>query len=114
MFEEVWNFGYCWLFQDDVLWLLLMWESWREVEFKCVVVWQGLVDLFCEQCWKFFVDLESFDENQDVSYCEWEILWLVVVGLLNCDIVQVVYLLEVIIKWYLYNLFVKLGVKSRM
>ena len=28
--EEAWNLGYRRLFQDDALWLLPMWESWRK------------------------------------------------------------------------------------
>ncbi len=111
--EEAWNLGYRRLFQDDALWLLPMWESWREAEPKRAAAWQGLADLLREQCRKLSVDPESFDENQDVSHREREILRLVAAGLSNRDIAQAVHLSEATIKWHLHNLFAKLGVKSR-
>lgn len=73
----------------------------------------GLADLLREQCRKLSVDPESFDENQDVSHREREILRLVAAGLSNRDIAQAVHLSEATIKWHLHNLFAKLGVKSR-
>ncbi|MCZ4152192.1 hypothetical protein BZG21_48290, partial [Escherichia coli] len=96
---------------DDALWLLPMWESWREAEPKRAAAWQGLADLLREQCRKLSVDPESFDENQDVSHREREILRLVAAGLSNRDIAQAVHLSEATIKWHLHNLFAKLGVK---
>ncbi|MGC3645917.1 helix-turn-helix domain-containing protein, partial [Pseudomonas aeruginosa] len=72
---------------------------------------QGLADLLREQCRKLSVDPERFDENQDVSHREREILRLVAAGLSNGDIAQAVHLSEATIKCHLHYLFAKLGVK---
>src|SRR3989338_4145000 len=66
-----------------------------------------------EQCRRLSIDLDNFDENQDVSHREREILRFVAAGLSNRDIAQAVHLSEATIKWHLHNLFAKLGVRSR-
>jgi len=111
--EEAWNLGYRRLFQDDALWLLPLWEAWKGAEPKRASAWQGVAELLREQCRRLSVDPESFDENQDVSHREREILRLVAAGLSNRDIAQAVHLSEATIKWHLHNLFAKLGVRSR-
>ncbi len=63
----------------------------EEAEPKRAAAWQGLADLLREQCRKLSVDPESFDENQDVSHREREILRLVAAGLSNRDIAQAVH-----------------------
>lgn len=90
-----------------------MWESWRKRNPSVPRPGRELADLLREQCRKLSVDPESFDENQDVSHREREILRLVAAGLSNRDIAQAVHLSEATIKWHLHNLFAKLGVKSR-
>ncbi|AGI23986.1 helix-turn-helix transcriptional regulator [Pseudomonas sp. MT3] len=111
--EEAWNLGYRRLFQDDALWLLPLWEAWKGAEPKRAAAWQGVAEMLREQCRRLSVDPESFDENQDVSHREREILRLVAAGLSNRDIAQAVHLSEATIKWHLHNLFAKLGVRSR-
>ncbi len=111
--EDAWNSGYRRLFQDDALWLLPLWDAWRAAEPKRAVAWQGLAELLREQCRRLAVDPESFNENQDVSHREREILRFVAAGLSNRDIAQAVHLSEATIKWHLHNLFAKLGVRSR-
>lgn len=111
--EEAWNLGYRRLFQDDALWLLPLWEAWKNAEPKRASAWQGVAEMLREQCRRLSVDPESFDENQDVSHREREILRLVAAGLSNRDIAQAVHLSEATIKWHLHNLFAKLGVRSR-
>jgi LuxR family maltose regulon positive regulatory protein len=111
--EEAWNLGYRRLFQDDALWLLPLWEAWKGAEPKRASAWQGVAEMLREQCRRLSVDPENFDENQDVSHREREILRLVAAGLSNRDIAQAVHLSEATIKWHLHNLFAKLGVRSR-
>ncbi len=111
--EEAWNLGYRRLFQDDALWLLPLWDAWKVAEPKRASAWQGVAEMLREQCRRLSVDPESFEENQDVSHREREILRLVAAGLSNRDIAQAVHLSEATIKWHLHNLFAKLGVRSR-
>ncbi|UCP00365.1 LuxR C-terminal-related transcriptional regulator [Metapseudomonas lalkuanensis] len=111
--EEAWNRGYRRLFQDDALWLLPLWDAWRTAEPKRAGAWQGVAESLREQCRRLSVDPETFDENQDVSHREREILRYVAAGLSNRDIAQAVHLSEATIKWHLHNLFAKLGVRSR-
>ncbi|MGF6691452.1 LuxR family maltose regulon positive regulatory protein [Metapseudomonas resinovorans] len=111
--EEAWNRGYRRLFQDDALWLLPLWDAWRAAEPKRAGAWQGVAESLREQCRRLSVDPETFDENQDVSHREREILRYVAAGLSNRDIAQAVHLSEATIKWHLHNLFAKLGVRSR-
>jgi LuxR family transcriptional regulator, maltose regulon positive regulatory protein len=111
--EEAWQCGYRRLFQDDALWLLPLWDAWSSAEPKRAAAWQGLAELLREQCRRMAIDPESFEENQDVSHREREILRLVAAGLSNRDIAQAVHLSEATIKWHLHNLFSKLGVRSR-
>jgi LuxR family maltose regulon positive regulatory protein len=111
--EEAWNSGYRRLFLDDALWLLPLWEAWRAAEPKRASAWQGLAETLREQCRRLALDPETFDENQDVSHREREILRFVAAGLSNRDIAQAVHLSEATIKWHLHNLFAKLGVRSR-
>ncbi|WP_313116173.1 helix-turn-helix transcriptional regulator [Ectopseudomonas guguanensis] len=111
--EEAWQCGYRRLFQDDALWLLPLWDAWCSAEPKRAAAWQGLAELLREQCRRMAIDPESFEENQDVSHREREILRLVAAGLSNRDIAQTVHLSEATIKWHLHNLFSKLGVRSR-
>lgn len=72
-----------------------------------------MAELLREQCRRLSVDPAGFEENQDVSHREREILRLVAAGLSNRDIAQAVHLSEATIKWHLHNLFAKLGVRSR-
>lgn len=111
--EEAWQCGYRRLFQDDALWLLPLWDAWSSAEPKRAAAWQGVAEMLREQCRRLAVDTESFEENQDVSHREREILRLVAAGLSNRDIAQAVHLSEATIKWHLHNLFSKLGVRSR-
>lgn len=111
--EEAWNRGYRRLFQDDALWLLPFWDAWRAAEPKRASAWQGVAESLREQCRRLSVDPDTFDENQDVSHREREILRFVAAGLSNRDIAQAVHLSEATIKWHLHNLFAKLGVRSR-
>ncbi|MEW6459636.1 MAG: LuxR C-terminal-related transcriptional regulator, partial [Pseudomonadota bacterium] len=111
--EEAWQCGYRRLFQDDAIWLLPLWEAWHEAEPKPAAAWQGVAEMLREQCRRLSIDPESFEENQDVSHREREILRLVAAGLSNRDIAQAVHLSEATIKWHLHNLFSKLGVRSR-
>ncbi|WP_212631250.1 LuxR C-terminal-related transcriptional regulator [Pseudomonas sp. KB-10] len=111
--EEAWQCGYRRLFQDDALWLLPLWDAWKSAEPKRAGAWQGVAETLREQCRRLSIDPESFDENQDVSSREREILRLVAAGLSNRDIAQAVHLSEATIKWHLHNLFSKLGVRSR-
>ncbi len=111
--EEAWNRGYRRLFQDDALWLLPLWDAWRVAEPKRASAWQGVAESLREQCRRLAVDPDTFDENQDVSHREREILRYVAAGLSNRDIAQAVHLSEATIKWHLHNLFAKLGVRSR-
>ncbi|WP_161867037.1 helix-turn-helix transcriptional regulator [Pseudomonas yangonensis] len=111
--EEAWQCGYRRLFQDDALWLLPLWDAWKSAEPKRAAAWQGVAETLREQCRRLSIDPESFDENQDVSSREREILRLVAAGLSNRDIAQAVHLSEATIKWHLHNLFSKLGVRSR-
>lgn len=111
--EEAWQCGYRRLFQDDALWLLPLWDAWKSAEPKRASAWQGVAETLREQCRRLSIDPESFDENQDVSHREREILRLVAAGLSNRDIAQAVHLSEATIKWHLHNLFSKLGVRSR-
>lgn len=111
--EEAWSQGYRRLFQDDAIWLLPFWDAWREAEPKRAAAWQGVAELLREQCRRLSVDPAGFEENQDVSHREREILRLVAAGLSNRDIAQAVHLSEATIKWHLHNLFAKLGVRSR-
>jgi LuxR family maltose regulon positive regulatory protein len=101
------------MFLDDALWLLPLWDAWHSVESKRASAWQGLAEQLREQCRRLSIDLETFDENQDVSHREREILRFVAAGLSNRDIAQAVHLSEATIKWHLHNLFAKLGVRSR-
>jgi LuxR family maltose regulon positive regulatory protein len=111
--EEAWQCGYRRLFQDDALWLLPLWDAWKNAEPKRAGAWQGVAETLREQCRRLSIDPEGFDENQDVSSREREILRLVAAGLSNRDIAQAVHLSEATIKWHLHNLFSKLGVRSR-
>lgn len=111
--EEAWKCGYRRLFQDDAIWLLPLWVAWHEAEPKPAAAWQGLAEMLREQCRRLSIDPERFEENQDVSHREREILRLVAAGLSNRDIAQAVHLSEATIKWHLHNLFSKLGVRSR-
>ena len=111
--EEAWQCGYRRLFQDDALWLLPLWDAWKNAEPKRAGAWQGVAETLREQCRRLSIDPESFNENQDVSSREREILRLVAAGLSNRDIAQAVHLSEATIKWHLHNLFSKLGVRSR-
>ncbi|MGH8352066.1 MAG: LuxR C-terminal-related transcriptional regulator [Pseudomonas sp.] len=111
--EDAWSRGYRRLFQDDALWLLPLWDAWQAAEPKRASAWQGLAETLREQCRRLAVDPETFDENQDVSHREREILRFVAAGLSNRDIAQAVHLSEATIKWHLHNLFAKLGVRSR-
>ncbi|SDQ01149.1 helix-turn-helix transcriptional regulator [Ectopseudomonas guguanensis] len=111
--EEAWQCGYRRLFQDDALWLLPLWDAWKGAEPKRAAAWQGVAETLREQCRRLAIDPDSFDENQDVSHREREILRLVAAGLSNRDIAQAVHLSEATIKWHLHNLFSKLGVRSR-
>lgn len=111
--EEAWQCGYRRLFQDDALWLLPLWDAWSDAEPKRAAAWQGLAELLREQCRRMAIDPQSFEENQDVSHREREILRLVAAGLSNRDVAQAVHLSEATIKWHLHNLFSKLGVRSR-
>ncbi|WAC44060.1 LuxR C-terminal-related transcriptional regulator [Pseudomonas sp. SL4(2022)] len=111
--EDAWASGYRRIFLDDALWLLPLWDAWHAVEAKRAAAWQGLAEQLREQCRRLSIDLETFDENQDVSHREREILRFVAAGLSNRDIAQAVHLSEATIKWHLHNLFAKLGVRSR-
>ncbi|MFP6850699.1 MAG: LuxR C-terminal-related transcriptional regulator [Pseudomonas sp.] len=111
--EDAWSSGYRRMFLDDALWLLPLWDAWYKAEPKRAGVWQGLAEQLREQCRRLSIDLETFDENQDVSHREREILRFVAAGLSNRDIAQAVHLSEATIKWHLHNLFAKLGVRSR-
>ncbi|WP_271407803.1 helix-turn-helix transcriptional regulator [Pseudomonas sp. Q1-7] len=111
--EEAWKLGYRRLFQDDALWLLPLWDAWRSAEPKRASAWQGVAEGLREQCRRLAIDPGFFDENQDVSHREREILRYVAAGLSNRDIAQAVHLSEATIKWHLHNLFAKLGVRSR-
>ncbi|WP_276486677.1 helix-turn-helix transcriptional regulator [Ectopseudomonas mendocina] len=111
--EEAWQCGYRRLFQDDALWLLPLWDAWKGAEPKRAAAWQGVAETLREQCRRLSIDPASFEENQDVSHREREILRLVAAGLSNRDIAQAVHLSEATIKWHLHNLFSKLGVRSR-
>jgi LuxR family transcriptional regulator, maltose regulon positive regulatory protein len=111
--EDAWQSGYRRMFLDDALWLLPLWEAWLNAEPKLAGEWPGLLEQLREQCSRLAVDLETFDENQDVSHREREILRYVAAGLSNRDIAQAVHLSEATIKWHLHNLFAKLGVRSR-
>jgi LuxR family maltose regulon positive regulatory protein len=110
---EAWQCGYRRLFQDDALWLLPLWDAWRSADSRRANAWQGVAEMLREQCRRLAIDPESFEENQDVSHREREILRLVAAGLSNRDIAQAVHLSEATIKWHLHNLFSKLGVRSR-
>ncbi|WP_061238013.1 LuxR C-terminal-related transcriptional regulator [Ectopseudomonas composti] len=110
---EAWQCGYRRLFQDDALWLLPLWDAWRCADSRRANAWQGVAEMLREQCRRLAIDPESFEENQDVSHREREILRLVAAGLSNRDIAQAVHLSEATIKWHLHNLFSKLGVRSR-
>src|SRR3990167_7935541 len=111
--EDAWTSGYRRMFLDDALWLLPLWDAWHSAEPKRASAWQGLAEQLREQCRRLSIDLETFDENQDVSHREREILRFVAAGLSNRDIAQAVHLSEATIKWHLHNLFAKLGVRSR-
>ncbi|HLA31639.1 MAG TPA: LuxR C-terminal-related transcriptional regulator [Pseudomonas sp.] len=111
--EDAWPRGYRRMFVDDALWLLPLWDAWHSAEPKRAGAWQGLAEQMREQCRRLSVDLDNFDENQDVSHREREILRYVAAGLSNRDIAQAVHLSEATIKWHLHNLFAKLGVRSR-
>ncbi|HEY1029920.1 MAG TPA: LuxR C-terminal-related transcriptional regulator [Pseudomonas sp.] len=111
--EEAWQCGYRRLFQDDALWLLPLWDAWSSAEPRRAAAWQGVAEMLREQCRRLAIDPEIFEENQDVSHREREILRLVAAGLSNRDIAQAVHLSEATIKWHLHNLFSKLGVRSR-
>lgn len=111
--EDAWASGYRRMFLDDALWLLPLWDAWHSAEPKRASAWQGLAEQLREQCRRLSIDLETFDENQDVSHREREILRFVAAGLSNRDIAQAVHLSEATIKWHLHNLFAKLGVRSR-
>lgn len=111
--EEVWQCGYRRLFQDEALWLLPLWDAWSEALPKRAAAWPQVPQLMREQCRRMAVDPHDFEENQDVSPREREILRLVAAGLSNRDIAQAVHLSEATIKWHLHNLFAKLGVRSR-
>ncbi|MGB4074963.1 LuxR C-terminal-related transcriptional regulator [Pseudomonas sp.] len=111
--EDAWASGYRRIFLDDALWLLPLWDAWHNAEAKRAGAWQGLAEQLREQCRRLSIDLETFDENQDVSHREREILRFVAAGLSNRDIAQAVHLSEATIKWHLHNLFAKLGVRSR-
>jgi LuxR family maltose regulon positive regulatory protein len=111
--EDAWGGGYRRMFLDDALWLLPLWDAWYVAEPKRAGAWQGLAEQLREQCRRLSIDLENFDENQDVSHREREILRFVAAGLSNRDIAQAVHLSEATIKWHLHNLFAKLGVRSR-
>ncbi|NQD93091.1 LuxR family transcriptional regulator, partial [Pseudomonas sp. CrR25] len=111
--EDAWSRGYRRVFQDDALWLLPLWQAWYVAEPKYASAWQGMAEQMREQCRRLAIDLETFDENQDVSHREREILRFVAAGLSNRDIAQAVHLSEATIKWHLHNLFAKLGVRSR-
>ncbi|WP_394236965.1 LuxR C-terminal-related transcriptional regulator [Pseudomonas anguilliseptica] len=111
--EDAWASGYRRMFLDDALWLLPLWDAWHSAEPKRTSAWQGLAEQLREQCRRLSIDIEIFDENQDVSHREREILRFVAAGLSNRDIAQAVHLSEATIKWHLHNLFAKLGVRSR-
>lgn len=111
--EEAWREGYRRMFLDDALWLLPLWEAWHAAQPDQARAWQGLAEQLREQCRRLSVDLETFEDNQDVSHREREILRFVAAGLSNRDIAQAVHLSEATIKWHLHNLFAKLGVRSR-
>lgn len=111
--EDAWASGYRRMFLDDALWLLPLWDAWHGAEPKRANAWQGLAEQLREQCRRLSIDLDNFDENQDVSHREREILRFVAAGLSNRDIAQAVHLSEATIKWHLHNLFAKLGVRSR-
>ena len=111
--EEAWSRGYRRLFQDDALWLVPLWDAWSAAEPKRAGAWHGFAESLREQCRRLAVDPDTFDENQDVSHREREILRYVAAGLSNRDIAQAVHLSEATIKWHLHNLFSKLGVRSR-
>ena len=111
--EEAWASGYRRLFLDDALWLLPLWDAWRAAEPRRAGTWQGVAEMLREQCRRLAVDPDTFEENQDVSHREREILRFVAAGLSNRDIAQAVHLSEATIKWHLHNLFAKLGVRSR-
>ena len=111
--EEAWTRGYRRIFQDDALWLLPLWDAWSAAEPKRASAWRGAAESLREQCLRLAVDPKSFDENQDVSHREREILRFVAAGLSNRDIAQAVHLSEATIKWHLHNLFAKLAVRSR-
>ena len=111
--EDAWQSGYRRMFLDDALWLLPLMETWTTAEPQAAAAWQGLLAQLREQCSRLAVDLDSLDENQDVSHREREILRFVAAGLSNRDIAQTVHLSEATIKWHLHNLFAKLGVRSR-
>ena len=111
--EEAWARGYRRLFLDEALWLLPLWEAWRQAEPLQARGWSGLAEGLREQCRRLAVDPEAFEENQDISHREREILRFVAAGLSNRDIAQAVHLSEATIKWHLHNLFAKLGVRSR-
>lgn len=111
--EDAWGRGYRRLFLDEALWLLPLWQAWHQVEPERAQAWSGLAEALREQCRRLAVDPQAFEENQDISHREREILRFVAAGLSNRDIAQAVHLSEATIKWHLHNLFAKLGVRSR-
>lgn len=113
LLEEAWPRGYRRLFLDEALWLLPLWEAWSQALPECAQAWSGLAEALREQCRRLGVDPQAFEENQDISHREREILRFVAAGLSNRDIAQAVHLSEATIKWHLHNLFAKLGVRSR-
>lgn len=111
--ETAWRNGYRRLFLDEALWLLPLWGAWSAAEPRQSAAWQGLAEQLREQCRRLAVDPDTFEDNQDVSHREREILRFVAAGLSNRDIALAVHLSEATIKWHLHNLFAKLGVRSR-
>ena len=111
--KEAWQCGYRRIFQDEALWFLPLWDAWSEAHPKSASACPEVPGLMREQCRRLAVDPHDFEENQDVSPREREILRLVAAGLSNRDIAQAVHLSEATIKWHLHNLFAKLGVRSR-
>lgn len=111
--QEGWQLGYRRLFIDEALWVLPMLHAWNEALPEQARAWDVLTKSLAEQCLKLAIDPQSFEENQDISHREREILRFVAAGLSNRDIAQAVHLSEATIKWHLHNLFAKLGVRSR-